>query len=222
MKLSLPVNSGSQVGRGFIEKTHRGNDYGWFLNNPTVSQMIYSAAPGVVESVEDYAGFNSGWGNRTFIRHTSRAKTSYNHVRNSGFYVSPEQLVTRKQLIAAMGNTGDSDGIHLHFELWIDGKRVDPSYYFNNDLPGESVTTAGEVISVYKPDINKMIGNEEMFRVSDSKAIYLVTSSGVAQLTPTEDAAIQKLGLQTINFDSNAPIQQIQAAIERARGSKLK
>lgn len=138
MKLSRPARQDSH--RGWIpgKDGHRGMDFGWGNGDG-----IYAAAPGVVETVYDGNGWNSGWGNRIAIRHTPRAVTTYSHERPDGIFVSPGQSVVDQQNIGLMGETGDTDGKHLHFELYIDGERVDPAPYFYTDLPGTDGSGVG-------------------------------------------------------------------------------
>ena len=119
---------------------HRGLDYGWGSGDG-----IYAAAPGVVESVYGDGGWNGGWGDRISIRHTPRAVTTYNHWAVGSCQVSPGQSVSDQQALATMGETGNTQGEHLHFELYIDGDRVDPTPYFTEDLPGSDGSGVGGV-----------------------------------------------------------------------------
>lgn len=120
--------------RGFNNATHRGIDYGH--NYTEKSMEILAAAPGTVIDAYTGNGYNGGWGRRIRIDHGAGNVTTYNHIRPGGVLVSPGQQVSAGQLIGRMGSSGEADGTHLHFELYRNGVRVDPSPYFSQDLPG--------------------------------------------------------------------------------------
>jgi len=85
---------------------------------------IYAAEDGVVEK----AGWNSsGYGLMIQIGHGNGLQTRYGHA--SKIFVSPGDTVKRGQTIAMVGTTGRSTGTHLHFEVIINGKRVNPLTY---------------------------------------------------------------------------------------------
>jgi hypothetical protein len=113
---------------------HSGQDYGW--NN---GDEVLAAAPGVViEIVDDGpSAYNKGWGVRVRIEHAEGVITTYNHLRSGSVLVKVGDTVGRNQHIATMGETGEApNGRHLHFELYINGVRVDPAPFFERDLPG--------------------------------------------------------------------------------------
>ena len=93
---------------------------------------IYAAADGVV-SYADWAG---GYGNYTCLRHGryhgETMSTCYGH--QSRIVVSPDQRVRAGQLIGRVGTTGASTGNHLHFELRLDGRPVNPLPYLPSCL----------------------------------------------------------------------------------------
>ena len=66
------------------------------------------------------------------IDHGFGYKTRYAHMH--GFNVYRGQRIKRGELIGYVGNTGLSTGPHLHYEVMINGKQVNPVYYFFNDL----------------------------------------------------------------------------------------
>ena len=131
--LQRPTPSTNFV-RGFNNATHRGIDYGH--NYTEKSMEILAAAPGTVIDTYTGNGYNGGWGRRIRIDHGAGNVTTYNHIRPGGVLVSPGQQVSAGQLIGRMGSSGEADGTHLHFELYRNGVRVDPSPYFSQDLPG--------------------------------------------------------------------------------------
>ncbi len=85
----------------------------------------------IVVSAEDgtvtYAGWYSGYGYYISIDHGDGVTTAYGHLKTIG--VRAGDKVSRGQHIAYSGNTGRSTGPHLHFEVKVSGKSVDPTKY---------------------------------------------------------------------------------------------
>lgn len=79
-----------------------------------------------------FAGVHSTGGNRVEIDHGNGVVTAYSH--NSQLNVSVGQSVSQGDTIAQAGSTGNSTGPHIHFEVKVDDKWVDPEYY----LPSQS------------------------------------------------------------------------------------
>lgn len=75
------------------------------------------------------AGWGSGYGYVVYINHADGRQTRYGHL--SKILVSVGQQVSQGQKIALSGNTGVSTGPHLHFEILIGGKQVNPLKYLN-------------------------------------------------------------------------------------------
>lgn len=99
-------------------RMHKGTDFAAPHGTP-----IYATADGVVI----HAGWQSGYGRMVTIRHEFGIETRYAH--NSKLFVKKGQRVSRGQKIAAMGNTGRSTGTHLHYEVRVGGKAVNPMIY---------------------------------------------------------------------------------------------
>lgn len=84
---------------------------------------VYAAAGGTVELASWYYGY----GNCVVINHGNGVKTRYAHL--SAYKVSVGTTVSRGQLIALSGNTGNSTGPHLHFEVIVNGVTKNPVNY---------------------------------------------------------------------------------------------
>jgi murein DD-endopeptidase MepM/ murein hydrolase activator NlpD len=82
---------------------------------------VTAAASGTVIMAQWYGGY----GNYILIDHGGGYSTGYGHL--SAIYISTGQSVARGQAIGAVGSTGQSTGPHLHFEVRIAGKPVDPA-----------------------------------------------------------------------------------------------
>jgi murein DD-endopeptidase MepM/ murein hydrolase activator NlpD len=98
---------------------HKGIDIAGVSN-----RSIYAADNGTVVS----AGWNGGYGNQVIINHNNGYRTSYSHL--SSINVRVGQTVQRGQSIGVMGTTGNSTGVHLHFELYKNGMLQNPLNYY--------------------------------------------------------------------------------------------
>jgi murein DD-endopeptidase MepM/ murein hydrolase activator NlpD len=83
---------------------------------------VYAAADGVV--VKSQSGWNGGYGNVVIVDHGSGIMTLYGH--NSSLASSYGQEVKRGDVIAYVGNTGNSTGPHCHFEVRVNGVPQNP------------------------------------------------------------------------------------------------
>ncbi len=100
-------------------KYHSGIDIDGFGND---GAPVVAAADGTVIT----ASSDSGYGNYVIIQH-GNMQTLYAHM--SGFAVSVGSSVSQGQTIGYLGATGRATGTHLHFEVFVDGARVDPTAY---------------------------------------------------------------------------------------------
>jgi murein DD-endopeptidase MepM/ murein hydrolase activator NlpD len=108
-------------------RMHKGIDFTAPAGTP-----IYATADGVVEA----AGFNTdGYGNKVVINHGFGYQTLYGHMIKVN--IQSGQSVTRGQVIGYVGSTGKSTGPHCHYEVIKRGTKVDPIYFFYNDLTPE-------------------------------------------------------------------------------------
>ena len=118
LPLAMPVKSAFRFTSPFGQRWGRGHE-GIDLAGP-VGTPIYATGDGVVT----YAGWMRGYGNLIKIQHALGTETRYGHLSRIGVKVG--QKVSRNSLIGAMGNTGRSTGPHLHYEVRVDGKAMNP------------------------------------------------------------------------------------------------
>ncbi|NLC71395.1 MAG: M23 family metallopeptidase [Desulfuromonadaceae bacterium] len=81
---------------------------------------VFASAKGTVST----AGYNAGYGNLIVVDHGNGFQTAYGH--NSKIFVKVGQQVKKGQKIASVGSTGRSTGPHLHYEVRLHGKPVNP------------------------------------------------------------------------------------------------
>ncbi len=98
-------------------KMHRGVDWSAPRGTP-----IMAAGNGTVQK----AGWSSGYGRRIELRHTNGYTTTYNHMTGFAKGVREGARVTQGQIIGFVGSTGLSTGPHLHYEVLVNGRYMDP------------------------------------------------------------------------------------------------
>jgi murein DD-endopeptidase MepM/ murein hydrolase activator NlpD len=106
-----------------IPKMHNGLDF-----TATQGTPIYATGDGRVTT----AGMGTGTGNHVIINHGYGYETVYMHMVR--IKARDGQLVKRGEIIGWVGSTGASTGPHCHYEVHINGRPVDPVYFFFNDL----------------------------------------------------------------------------------------
>ena len=93
---------------------------------------IYATGDGVVEVAGRNDSKLAGYGISVLVNHGYGYKTLYAHMND--VKVRKGQKVKRGELLGTVGSTGLASGPHCHYEVWINGNKVNPVYYFYNDL----------------------------------------------------------------------------------------
>lgn len=109
-----------------VRKFHQGMDF-----SAPIGTDVFATGNAKVE----FAGWRQGYGNTVILDHGYGYKTLYAHLYK--VLVRKGQKVRRSDIIALVGNTGKSTGPHLHYEVRLNGKPVDPRNYYFYDLSPE-------------------------------------------------------------------------------------
>jgi murein DD-endopeptidase MepM/ murein hydrolase activator NlpD len=99
------------------DKMHTGVDWGSSTGTP-----VFAAGNGVIDKV----GWEGGYGKYIRIRHANGYETAYGHMSAFARGMEAGMKVRQGQVIGYVGSTGLSTGAHLHFEILINGRFVDP------------------------------------------------------------------------------------------------
>ena len=119
-----------------IIKMHKGMDF-----TAPIGTEIYATGDGIVEKV----GWVGGYGRTIMINHGFGYKTRYAHC--SKYNCRKGQKVKRGDLIGFVGNTGQSSGPHLHYEVFKNKRQINPVNFFFNDLSPEEYDKVIEISS---------------------------------------------------------------------------
>jgi murein DD-endopeptidase MepM/ murein hydrolase activator NlpD len=98
-------------------RLHSGVDLAAPRNTP-----IYAAGDGVVEKAQ----WVSGYGRYVEVKHVNGFETAYGHMNKIADGMKPGARVRQGQIVGYVGSTGNSTGNHLHFEIKVNGRFVDP------------------------------------------------------------------------------------------------
>src|SRR5205814_10702497 len=88
----------------------------------TYGTPIFSSGNGVVEKV----GWEGGYGKYVRLKHNNGYETAYGHMSAFSKGMEPGKRVRQGQVIGFVGSTGMSTGAHVHYEILVNGRLVDP------------------------------------------------------------------------------------------------
>jgi len=98
-------------------KMHTGVDWATPYGTP-----IFASGNGVVEKV----GWEGGYGKYVRLKHNNGYETAYGHMSAFSKGMEPGKRVRQGQVIGFVGSTGASTGAHVHYEILVNGRFVDP------------------------------------------------------------------------------------------------
>jgi murein DD-endopeptidase MepM/ murein hydrolase activator NlpD len=148
-------------------KMHKGIDFGAPMGAP-----IFAAGNGIVQDI----GFKNGYGRFILIRHNSQISTAYAHMSRYSQNMFKGARVTQGQVIGYVGMSGRATGPHLHYEVRVAGKQINP---MSINMPTGRILE-GKLLTAFKAGQVK-VKQEFATLVTDKKATngYIKASSGI-------------------------------------------
>ncbi|NOY64538.1 MAG: M23 family metallopeptidase, partial [Nitrospirae bacterium] len=120
-----------------VDKGYISSNFGWRIHPKTHKRLFHTgvdvaAWPGTpvratADGIVSFAGWSGGSGKLVVIEHGFGYTTCYAH--NRKIVVKVGQKVKRGDIIAYVGSTGNTTGPHVHYEVWIDKKPVNPKTF---------------------------------------------------------------------------------------------
>lgn len=133
--------------RGF-SSAHKGVDMAWNSSYGGAYPPVYAPADGKVVT----SAYDSSYGNYVMIEHATGVRTLMAHMKELPI-VKVGQKVVRGQRVGTQGSTGNSTGPHVHFEVRLDGVKVDPVLYtfaYPNQIVNKATESAYGIMH-YEP-----------------------------------------------------------------------
>ena len=141
-----PVPGYGTVSQGYDATKHTGIDI-----SAEQGVAVIAAADGTVSHIQTWDGSTTtgdqSYGNMVQITHADERTTLYAHL--SKVLVSSGDSVSAGETIGYVGNTGNADGAHLHFEVWQSGQTVDPRPFITGGNPEDPQKKFEELLEKY-------------------------------------------------------------------------
>jgi murein DD-endopeptidase MepM/ murein hydrolase activator NlpD len=154
---------------GYV-KMHTGVDWAAPYGTP-----IFASGNGVVEKAER----EGGYGNYVRLKHNNGYETAYGHMSAFAKGLEPGKRVRQGQVIGFVGSTGQSTGSHVHYEILVNGRFVDP---MRIKLPrGRSLE--GPVMAGFEKERDRL----DAMMINRGSAARISDATGVATPRPTSN-----------------------------------
>lgn len=203
--LRTPV-SGAHVTSGFgmrmhpllgYSKMHKGVDFGAAIGTP-----IFAAGSGTVEE----SGFKGAYGRFVLLRHGNRVETAYAHMSRFARGVYPGAHVNQGDVIGFVGTSGRSTGPHLHFEVRVAGRQVNPlsiNMPTGRVLQGRLLAQFREGQAKIKREFASLVDKDSGTSLADSGA-----DSGVDSGAESDGAAAASSGMMKASAQGASPFAE--------------
>lgn len=148
MKCRILEKRECEITQGYNENHHANDIVG---GNYTLDYVVAHTSGRVVFCQDGYGNMkgstgNASYGNCVKIEHSNGYQTLYAHMQK-GLLVKNGQYVEKGQKLGYMSDSGNAHGCHLHFEVWKDEVRINPTEYLDKDLYSKQVTKSNEELA---------------------------------------------------------------------------
>lgn len=153
-------------------RMHEGVDFGAPSGTP-----IFAAGAGIVEE----AGVQSGYGRCIRIRHSGKLSTAYAHMSHFARGITRGTRVSQGDVIGYVGSTGVSTGPHLHYEVLVDNRKVNP---LSVDVP-TSISLSGRQLVAFQDWRNSVHSQFEQLMAANvaEEATKLASRSQISSVS---------------------------------------
>lgn len=191
IKLIFPCNYVG-ITNGY-KSSHKAIDMGWDSKYGGPNHIIYAPYDGVVSYVEKSFKTNTKYktyGNYIKINHGNNVYTILAHLKYGSINVKVGDKVKKGQKLALMGNTGYSFGVHLHYEVIVNGVKQNPlkyTYYTTSHTVGKNTKTKYKPLFLESED--KSMKEDESMKEETNDVLfeYTCTKSGLYKIKLNEN-----------------------------------
>jgi murein DD-endopeptidase MepM/ murein hydrolase activator NlpD len=141
--LSMPLDSDTSSAFGWRADPFRGRRK--FHNGVDLRAAYGTEVPTAAPGKVTFAGERGGYGLLVVVEHPNGIETRYAHLSSTA--VQPGDSVASGQTIGRVGSSGRSTGPHLHFEVLLDGKRVNPEQIASARSTGSALPQSGQTLA---------------------------------------------------------------------------
>jgi murein DD-endopeptidase MepM/ murein hydrolase activator NlpD len=117
--------AGGAISSGYGRRTHPKTGVPGFHSGVDISVPQGTGVRTTADGIVSFSGWTPGGGNTVVVEHGHGFSTAYAH--NQRNLVQVGQRVKRQDVVAHSGSTGISTGPHVHYEVWVNGRHVNPS-----------------------------------------------------------------------------------------------
>ena len=148
MKCRVLESGNCEITQGYNSNHHANDIVG---SGYTLDTVVAHTSGRVVFCQDGYGNMkgstgNASYGNCVKIEHSNGYQTLYAHMQKR-LLVKNGEYVKKGQRLGYMGDSGNACGAHLHFEVWKDGVRINPTDYLNKDLFTETIEKSVEELA---------------------------------------------------------------------------
>lgn len=208
------------VTQAYKQGTHNGIDIVGVNNGVNVCDYLLAHSDGkvvkAVDGLDNDKTNSSNYGNYVKIEHANGYATLYAHIKKATIKVKEGQAVKQGDVIGYMGNTGYSFGAHLHFEVFENGQKIDPTKYLDADLPtiAPSKFKIGDIVRIKSGATNingvklaNWVYNSDLFVriINGAKISVSTTINGAITCTVYDSDLILVSANSTVPASPSAP-----------------